>query len=58
MKIFNKLKHLLSTAHILNFSYPFNDFIICIDACKEGLGWVLIQENCFVSYESRNLKEH
>ena len=27
------------------------------DACKEGLGGVLIQENYVIDYESRKLKE-
>jgi len=31
---------------------------VCTDACKEGLGGVLIQENYVVGYESRKLKEH
>jgi hypothetical protein len=29
-----------------------------MDACKEGLGGVLMQENYVVAYESRKLKEH
>jgi hypothetical protein len=31
---------------------------VCIGACKEGLGGVLIQEGFVVCYESRKLKEH
>ena len=58
MEIFNKLKHLLTTAPILNMADPFKDFVICTDACKEGLGGVLIQKNYVISYESRKLKEH
>ena len=58
MEIFNKLKHLLSTALILNVVNPFKDFFICTNACKEGLGKVLIQENYAVAYDSRKLKEH
>ena len=42
MERFNKLKHLLITAAILNIADPFKDFIVCTDACREGLGWVLI----------------
>ena len=53
-----KLKHLLSTAPILKIPDPFKDFVVCTDACKEGLGGVLIQENYVVAYESRKLKEH
>ena len=58
MKIFNKLKHLLTIARILKIVDPFKYFVVCIDACKEGLGRVLIQENYVVAYESRKLKEH
>jgi hypothetical protein len=29
----------------------------CIDACKEGLGGVLMQNGHVIGYESRNLKE-
>ena len=28
------------------------------DACKEGLGGVLLQEDYVVCYESRKIKEH
>jgi hypothetical protein len=34
------------------------DFVVCIDACKEGLGGVLSQEGFVICYESRKLKEH
>ena len=57
MESFNKLKHLLTTSPILKIVDPFKDFIICTDACKEGLGGVLIQENYVVAYEYRKLKE-
>ena len=58
MEIFNKLKHRLTTSPILKIVDPFNYFIICIDACKEGLGGVLIRENYDVAYEYKKLKEH
>jgi hypothetical protein len=32
--------------------------VVCIDACKEGLGGVLTQNGHVIGYESRNLKEH
>ena len=51
---FNKLKHLLTTASILKIADPFKDFVVCIDACNEGLGGVLLQDNYVVAYESRN----
>lgn len=37
---------------------PYKDFVVCIDACKEGLGGVLIQEIYVVEYGSRKLKQH
>ena len=58
MESFNKLKHLLTTALILKIVDPFKDFIVCIDACNEGLGGVLVQDNYVVAYESKKLKDH
>ena len=47
MEIFNKLKHLLTTSPIPTIVDPFKDIVLCTDACKEGLGGVLLQENYF-----------
>ena len=58
MEIFNKLKHLLATAPILNIVNHFKDFVVCTNGCKGGSSGVLIQENYVVAYESRKLKEH
>ena len=58
MESFNKLKHLLTTTPILKIVDPFKDFVICIDACNDRLGRVLLQENYVLAYESRKLKEH
>ena len=58
MEIFNKLKHLLTTTLILKIVHPFKDFVVCTDACIEGLGEVLLQQNYVVAYESWKLKEH
>ena len=55
---FNKLKMLLTNAPVLRITYPKKDFILCIDACKEVLGGVLIQEGQVVCYELRKLNEH
>jgi ribonuclease HI len=49
------LKQLLTSAPILRIEDPNEDFVVCTDACKEGLGGVL-SENGFVI--SRKLKEH
>ena len=56
MKRFIKLKNLLTTATILKIADPFKDFVICTDACKEGLGRVLIQESYVMAYEAIKLK--
>ena len=32
--------------------------MVCIDACGQGLGGVLIQDKHMICYESRKLKEH
>jgi len=37
---------------------PYKDCVICIDACKEGMGGELLLENFVISYESRKLKYH
>jgi hypothetical protein len=34
------------------------DFVVCIDACKEGLGGVLSQNGFVICFESIKLKEH
>jgi hypothetical protein len=52
------LKQLLTSAPILRIAYPNEDFVVCIDACKEGLGGVLSQNGFVFFYESKKLKEH
>jgi hypothetical protein len=52
------LKSLLTSAPILRIVDPNEDFVVCIDACKEGLGGVLSQNGHVICYESRKLKEH
>jgi hypothetical protein len=49
---------LLTSAPILRIADPNKDYVVCTDACKEGLGGVLSQEGFVVCYESRKLKEH
>ena len=49
---------MLSTAPILKITDPNKDFVVCIDACNEGLGGVLTQEGHVIAYESRKLKTH
>jgi hypothetical protein len=57
-KSFQHLKQLLTSAPILRITEPNEDFIICTDACKEGLGGVLSQNGFVICYESIKLKEH
>jgi hypothetical protein len=42
----------------LRIADPNEDFVVCTDACKEGLGGVLSQNGFLICYESRKLKEH
>jgi hypothetical protein len=55
---FQHLKYLLTSAPILKVADPDEDFVVCTDACKEGLGGVLTQNGHVICYESRKLKEH
>jgi hypothetical protein len=38
---FNLLKELLTSAPVLNIVDPNESFVVCTNACKEGLGGVL-----------------
>jgi hypothetical protein len=40
---FQQLKQLLTSAPILKIVDPNEDFMVCTDACKEGLGGVIPQ---------------
>ena len=55
---FQKLKNLLTSAPILKIVGPKKEFVVCTDACNQGLGGFLMQYNHAVCYESRYLKEH
>jgi hypothetical protein len=57
-KSFQQLKQLLTSAPILRIADPNEDFVVCTDACKEGLEGVLSQNGFVICYESMNLKEH
>ena len=49
---------MLTIVPILKIVDPLKDFVACNDACNEGLGGVLLQDNYVVYYESRKLKDH
>ena len=55
---FQQLKNLLTNHPILKIADPKKDFVVCTDACNQGLGRVILQDNHVVCYESRKLKEH
>ena len=55
---FKKLKTLLTSAPILRIANPNKYFIVCTDACNDGLGGLLTQEGHVIAYESRKLKIH
>jgi hypothetical protein len=57
-KSFQQLKHLLASDMILRIADPNEDFMVFIDACKEGLGGVLSHNGLVVCFESRKLKQH
>ena len=49
---FKKIKELLTKAHVLRVGDMDKDFVVCTDACKEGLGGVLLQYDHVIAYES------
>ena len=55
---FQKLKQLLTTTLILKILDPFGDFLVCTNACKEGLGAMLMQNGHVIFYESHQLKDN
>ena len=52
------MKNLLTSAPALKIADPEKYFVVCIDACDQGLGGVLMQDNHVICYDSRKLKEH
>ena len=42
----------------MNIVDPNENFVVCTDACKEGLGGVFTQNGHVIRYESKKLKEH
>jgi hypothetical protein len=55
---FIKLKRLLTSASILRVSDMEKDFTVYMDASKQGLGAVLMQDGGVISYASRKLKKY
>ena len=57
-EIFQKLKNISTTAPILTIVDPDGDFVVCMDASKEGIRGVLLQNDYAICYESWKIKEH
>jgi hypothetical protein len=55
---FNLLKELLTSALVLKIVDPNENFVVCTDACNEGIGGFLTQNGHVIGYDSRNIKEH
>jgi hypothetical protein len=55
---FQELKIILTSVLILKVADLDEDSMVCIYACKEGLGGILSQKDHVVCFESRKIKEH
>ena len=55
---FEQLKLKLTRTPILKIADPDKEFVVCIDACGEGLGGVFLQDNSVIAYKSRKIKKH
>jgi hypothetical protein len=55
---FNMLKELLTSTHVLKIVDQNESFVVCTDACKEGIGGFLTQNGHVIIYESIKLKEN
>nr|XP_016442948.1 PREDICTED: uncharacterized protein LOC107768342 [Nicotiana tabacum] len=55
---FEKLKYLLTKAHILTLPIEGKEYVIYSDASHYGLGCILMQEGKVVAYASRKWKPH
>jgi hypothetical protein len=49
---------ILKSAPILKIADLDEDFVVCTDACKEGISGVLSKKDNVVCYESKTLKEN
>ena len=49
---------MLTSAPILKISEPSEYFMVCNDACREGLGGSLSKNGFIICYKSRKLKEN
>jgi hypothetical protein len=58
VEAFRRLKELLTTTSILKVPDMDEEFLVCTDASKEGLGGVLMQDGRVIAYISRKLRKH
>jgi hypothetical protein len=56
-EIFQQLEYVLTNAPMMKIAEPNKDFLVCKNACKEGLGGVLMQGGHVIFYESIKLNE-
>jgi hypothetical protein len=57
-KSFQELKRRLTTTPVLTLPDIQRDFVVYCDACRQGLGYVLMQDGKVVAHASRQLKPH
>lgn len=57
-EIFEPLKEFLTSAPVLKITDLEKDFVVCTNACIEGLGVVLMQEKNVICYQLHKLNEH
>ena len=50
------MKDLLTSAPVLKVADLEKDFVVCTDACRQGLGGFLMQHNHVICYESRKME--
>jgi hypothetical protein len=48
----------MTDAHVLKIEDLDNGFLMCTNACTEGIKGFLMKEGCVICYESRKLNEH
>ena len=58
VKSFQELKKRLTIATVLTLSEGTQGFAVYFDASRVGLGYVLLQNDQFIVYSSRQLKVH
>ena len=52
------MKNILTSAPVLKIANLENYFVVCTDACGQGLEGFLMEDNHRICYELRKLKEH